>query len=285
MRRAVLVVVLAALVGCGEGAPSAGDAGDAGFGDVALDHGAAVDAVTAHDAGTTEDVRVVAPCDASSADSGVWVRGHAFPFGPAARGTEGAVVRVLEHPERCATVAADGAFALGGFAAGESFSLTMDHLDYAPIQTGTHVVPAEGMERVTFQAPTWTIYRLMANAARVAPLPDRCQIATTVTEVGRSLYSPDPSHGEAGATVTIAPQPEGAVGPIYFDYLERGVILPDRRLTQTTRDGGVLWLNVPPGEYVLTAHKAGVRFTQARFRCRAGVLVNASPPWGLQALP
>mgnify|MGYP003381530801 CR=1 FL=1 len=85
MGRAVLVVVLAALVGCGEGAPSAGDAGDAGFGDVALDHGAAVDAVTAHDAGTTEDVRVVAPCDASSADSGVWVRGHAFPFGPAAR--------------------------------------------------------------------------------------------------------------------------------------------------------------------------------------------------------
>lgn len=74
------------------------------------------------------------------------------------------------------------------------------------------------------------------------------------------------------------------MGPIDFDYLERGVILPDRRLTQTTRDGGVLWLNVPPGEYVLTAHK-GVRFTQARFRCRAGVLVNASPPWGLQALP
>jgi|GEM_PF-3542389 len=44
-----------------------------------------------------------------------------------------------------------------------------------------------------------------------------------------------------------------------------------------------VFLNVPPGDYVLTAHKAGMSFTPAAIRCRAGVLVNASPPWGLQA--
>ena len=148
-------------------------------------------------------------------------------------------------------------------------------------------MPEAGLTGITFQAPSWGIYRLMATASRVIPLADRCQIAATVTAVGLSIDSPTPSHGEAGATVTIDPVPQDpeAVGPIYFNYYGPGSILPDRALRETTRDGGVLWLNVPAGEYVLTAHKAGVRFTQARIRCHAGWLVNASPPMGLQALP
>ena len=35
---------------------------------------------------------------------------------------------------------------------------------------------------------------------------------------------------------------------------------------------------------MLTATKEGVKFEPVRLRCRAGVLVNASPPYGLQAL-
>lgn len=46
----------------------------------------------------------------------------------------------------------------------------------------------------------------------------------------------------------------------------------------------MLWANVPPGEYLLTAYKEGVVFRDVRIKCRAGMLVNASPPWGLQAL-
>lgn len=250
------------------------------------------DAVEAPDAVEVPDVpapedrpRVIAPCDATPSDGGITVRGRAYTFGPSTVSMRGAIVRALEHPERCFTLTDNRDFALGGFVAGEPVSLTLDHPDYAPIQTGTHLVPEAGIDRISFQAPTWGIYRLMATAARVTSMDDRCQIATTVTAVGLSIDSPTPSHGEAGATVTIEPNPGDAIGPIYFNYYGPGSILPDRALRETTRDGGVLWLNVPPGEYTLTAHKAGMRFTQARFRCRAGVLVNASPPMGLQALP
>lgn len=231
--------------------------------------------------------RVVAPCRNPSTASGVVVRGHAFAFGPGGRDGRlpGAVVRSLEHPERCAVTADDGAFAIGGFLPGDRATVTLEHLGFAPIQTGTHLVPDAGIERLTFQAPAWEVFHIMAMSSLIRPRADRCQLATTVTRVGVSIYDPDPSHGEAGATVTIDPRPDAAVGPVYFQYIGPNVILPDPHLDATTRDGGVLFVNVPPGEYVLRAHKEGVRFTEARMICRAGVLTNASPPWGIQALP
>jgi hypothetical protein len=118
---------------------------------------------------------------------------------------------------------------------------------------------------------------------RIRPDDTRCQIAATVTEIGASLYSTTPSHGQAGATVTIAPVPDDVDGPVYFEYFDGGAILPNRELTETTRDGGVLFLNVPPGEYVLSAHAEGMTFRDVRVRCDAGLLVNPSPPWSLQA--
>lgn len=231
--------------------------------------------------------RVVAPCTAAPVTAGLRVSGHVITFGPGGvdRRLPDAVVRSLEHPERCTVTARDGAFSLGGFAPGERVTLTMDHLGFTPIQTGTHVVPERGIERLTFQAPVWEIYHVVAMTSLIHPRPGRCQIASTVTQVGHDLYDDAPSHGEPGATVTISPQPSDMTGPVYFQYVNADIIVPDPHLRETTRDGGVLFLNVPPGEYVLTAHKNGVRFTEVRAVCRAGVLVNASPPWGLQALP
>jgi len=46
----------------------------------------------------------------------------------------------------------------------------------------------------------------------------------------------------------------------------------------------VLFVQVPSGEYVWTASKPGVAFRPVKMKCRSGWLVNASPPWGLQAL-
>lgn len=60
------------------------------------------------------------------------------------------------------------------------------------------------------------------------------------------------------------------------------MIWPDRTLTETTADGGVLFTNVPPGRYTLRAHKQGAAIRSVAVTCRAGVLTNASPPWGLQ---
>lgn len=230
---------------------------------------------------------MVAPCEATPELSGLRVSGNVFAFGPGGSNGRlpGAVIRTLEHPERCTVAGVDGAFALGGFTEGERVTLTMDHMGFAPIQTGTHTLPAQGIERITFQAPVWEIFHVMAMTSLIRPHADRCQIASTVTQLGVSLYDAPPSHGEAGATVTIEPHPDAMTGPVYFQYHGPSLILPDPHLRETTRDGGVLFLNVPPGDYVLTAHKVGTRFTQVSARCRAGVLVNASPPWGLQVLP
>lgn len=215
--------------------------------------------------------------------AGVTVSGNAFSFTLAGGRIEGAYVTANEHPTWCARTGADGDFELDGVEVGSDLTLRLHHEDYPLLQIGTHTVPAEGMERLTFQAPDHDTYRLMAQVARVRPDPSLCQIAATVTEVGRSLYTTDwPSHGEAGATVALAPDP--GVAPIYFEYLGDGTILPNRDLTETTRDGGILFLNVPPGDYVLSASKPSVTFTDVRVHCEAGLLVNPSPPWSLQAL-
>ena len=86
------------------------------------------------------------------------------------------------------------------------------------------------------------------------------------------------AHGEAGAVVTLNPPLPAEHGPIYFN----AQVLPDRTLTETSEDGGVLFIQVPPGEYVWTATRPDTLFSRIKSKCRVGFLVNASPPWGLQ---
>ncbi len=276
--RVCCFVLCAALAACSSGS----QAPDAA---VATDADATPDGATS-DVATMAWAPPAACVDAGAggaSDGGVAASGNAFAFTLRGGHIEGAYVTLLEHPERCARTAADGAFRFDGLAPGETVTLRMHHPMYPLIQTGTHALPMTGLERLTFQAPDYSIYGLLSSVTATESRPDRCQIATTVTEVGRSLYTAEfPSHGEAGATVTISPTPPEADGPIYFQYYGAGQILPDRSLRETTRDGGVLFLNVTPGDYVLSAHKAGVNIRDVRVRCVAGVLVNASPPWGLQ---
>ena len=210
----------------------------------------------------------------------VSLAGDAIPFigGPNGR-IEGAEVWVLEHPEMSLTTGPDGHFQFDGLAEGEEVTLVMEHPDYHPIQTGTIRLGARGAERVTFQAPTWAVYDAFAAILQVVPdEANRCQMVTTVTRVGKSIYDTG-AHGEDGVTVTLDPPLPAEHGPIYFN----ASVIPDRSLSETSEDGGVLHIQVPPGEYVWTAYKAGVVFTRIKMKCRVGLLVNASPPWGLQA--
>jgi hypothetical protein len=85
--------------------------------------------------------------------------------------------------------------------------------------------------------------------------------------------------GEAGAKVVLTPPVPAESGPVYFNES----VLPDQSLTATTKDGGVLYYKVPPGDYMLTAEKSGIVFEPAKIKCRAGFLVNAGPPLGVQA--
>jgi len=221
-----------------------------------------------------------AACGDDDGTARTTLSGDAIPFIEVPNGRiEGAEIWILERPEMRVTTGIDGHFEFTDLPVGREVTLVMDHPDYYPIQTGTIVVGPEGAERVTFQAVTYAIFDAFANFLEVVPDETKCQMVTTVTRVGKSIYDFG-AHGEAGAVVTIDPPLPEEHGPIYFN----SSVVPDPSLDETSDDGGVLFVQVPPGEYVWTATKPGVEFTQVRMKCRAGLLVNASPPWGLQAL-
>lgn len=194
-------------------------------------------------------------------------------------GIASAHVFVLEDPTLSTTTDAAGHFVIPGVPIGSDASLVMEHPDYILIQTATFEVPAEGISRITFQAVTPDVRDALAGVLGLTIDPTACQLVTTVTRIGRSVYDPG-AHGEAGATVTIDPPLPASSGPVYFN----SSVIPQASLTETSDDGGVLFSNVPPGDYVWTATKAGATFAPLRMTCRAGVLVNAAPPWGLQRL-
>jgi hypothetical protein len=49
-------------------------------------------------------------------------------------------------------------------------------------------------------------------------------------------------------------------------------------------DGGVVWINVPPGDPILHGFKPEVDFDPVRITCGPNVLINTGPPPGLPAL-
>jgi len=214
------------------------------------------------------------------------VVGHAFIFGPnpSALTIEGAIVAVAEDPSVSTTVNADGSFELdvpsGGFS---SFSLTKS--GFIPSQSAAIEITAAGIQRLGFQTPALEAVDQLATFARVTLDPTKCQISTTVSRAGTEPYGGD-SLGVAGAVSTISPAAD-ADGPIYFasnGSTTPPTIFPDRALAETSIDGGVIFANVSPGEYTITASKAGTAFSPATIRCRPGVLVNAAPPNGIQEI-
>jgi hypothetical protein len=209
------------------------------------------------------------------------VEGDAIPFDASPNGRiAGAEVSILEFPEMHMVTGADGKFKFEGLPVGADITLVMTHPEYHAIQTGTHVLPDEGLQRITFQAVTHAIYDALAAIVGITPDDSQyCQMVTTVTRVGKSIYDAG-AHGEADVIVTLDPPLPADSGPVYFN----AQVIPDPSLTQTSEDGGVLFAQVPPGEYTWTATKAGADFRQVRMKCRIGYLINASPPWGLQRL-
>ncbi len=209
--------------------------------------------------------------------------GVAVEFALGGGAVVGAEVATLEVPDARGVTAGDGTFTLDAPAGGEG-TFTLSAAGLPPIQTGTLDVPEAGISGVTFQVPDQEMYGLMAAFSGVTPDPAACQIATTVTCLGCDMWH-GPFHGEPGATVTIEPAVAAGHGPVYFARnSENGVIYPDPDLTSTSDDGGVLFLNVPPGRYTLRAQKAGLLFDSRVMRCREGWLVNASPPYGLNVI-
>ena len=213
------------------------------------------------------------------------VVGHAFIFGPNPMGLtiEGAVVAVAEDPSVSTTVNADGSFELDVPSGGaSSFSLTKT--GFMPSQSAAIEIGVDGIARLGFQTPSFDAVEQLATFARVTVDPTKCQVTTTISAKGTEPYGGD-SLGVDGAVATITPMAD-ADGPIYFASTGGATptIFPDRSLTAASVDGGVIFANVSPGEYRITATAAGHTFSTAEIRCRAGVLVNAAPPNGIQEL-
>jgi len=215
--------------------------------------------------------------DNDSCSFPVTLSGNAIHFSAGTRVAD-ATIWVLEHPEMTTVTNADGYFEFPGLQEGEEVSLVLEHPDFHPIQNGTVRLGATGAARVTFQAVTWAVYDALAFILSIVPDEiNACQMVTTVTRVGKSIYDPG-AHGEAFATVITQPVLPEEHGPIYFN----SSVIPQPSLTSTSDDGGVLYVQVPPGDYVWTARLVDSLFTRVKSKCRAGLLVNASPPWGLQ---
>lgn len=210
----------------------------------------------------------------------VQVTGKAFVFGPSGGSLAGATVSVVEAPEITSTIGADGTFALSVPSGGEA-SFVVKMPEYHDTQSATFLIGPSGLDQVGFQVPTDGIFDFFSRLAKIEPDPERCQIVTTVSRAGTEPYGGD-ALGEPGVTVTLDPPVDH--GPVYFNWVKPGVILPDPTLHETTVDGGVIFANVPPGEYQMSATKTGKRFTSVKLRCRKGLLVNAAPPRGLQEI-
>ena len=217
----------------------------------------------------------------SNADATVSISGDAFSFelpGQPYGRIGGATITVLEDSSLSTVTDADGHFALDGLTPDTEATFVLTASGFPEAQTKTFIVPGSGLERVTFQVPDDGLTNTLASVLGIDIDMTRCQIASTVTVVGKSIYD-DGAHGEAGATVTIEPDDGTLDGPVYFN----DSVIPQRSLGETSTDGGVVYSNVPPATYTLHADKPGVSFDDVLVKCRPGVLVNASPPYGLQA--
>lgn len=233
---------------------------------------------------TASAVGAVGPVVPAGAVATASAEGDVMAFGPAGGTVAGLPVVVLEDPSLATTTDANGHWRIDGVPVGSAVTFFLQGDVRYPIQTATFTMPSGGLERVSFQSPSATIVGAFETYLHVGSDPTRCHLASTVTRQGYSLYggAPDGTHGEPGATVTISPAPAHGATPIYFNGSRFDTIWPDRSLSATTADGGVLFLNVSPGTYTLRAHKAGATISSVTVQCRAGVLTNASPPWGLQ---
>lgn len=269
-------MLVALLAGCGgddAAAPEATDPSSTGAPDTS--------AAPATEVPTT----TVAP--ATTAPPVGHLRGTAYTFNtpdPIA----GATIKVVELPDVSAVTGADGSYELE-VPAGSVVTPYIEAAEHFGIHHQTFTVSADGdgleLDGVNFQTPSLPIYdglkALVGGFTGKDPFEGGCVIVTTVGDprmVGMSFdeFIDFHPHGLAGATVSIDPP---LATPIYFN----DDVLPDLAQQTTSIDGGVLWPNVPAGEYTLTAALEGHEFATVHARCEDGWVVNANPVWGLHA--
>jgi hypothetical protein len=281
-RSALVAVAFALLASCSD---DGGAASDTAAGTVAP-------VVTAGDETTVAPPTDVAVTDVPTTEAAAvaTISGTAYTFNTPDP-IVGATITVVEAPGVSTVTAADGSYSLELPAGGEA-TLYIEAEGHFGIHTQTFTLTEHGdglaIEGVNFQTPTLPIYdglkALVGGFTGKDPFEgEGCVIVTTVGDARMVLMTFDEfidfhPHGVEGATVSIEPP---LATPIYFNE----DVLPDSTQLTTSIDGGVLWPNVPPGQYTLTAQKDGTEFVTVHAICQAGWVVNANPVHGLHAIP
>lgn len=169
-------------------------------------------------------------------------------------------------------------------------SFICKHENYPECQTKVIEVCDNNIDDVTFQIPdnqTFNTLKLsleagisqMIGSQYTIDVKNKCQVFTTIGKSWASMLLEKFPHGEPGATAIISPNIKfPALGPIYFNEK----VLPDPTLTKTSVDGGVFYANVSEGTYTLAGVKENVEFKTVKIKARPGIILNASPPYGIQ---
>lgn len=196
----------------------------------------------------------------------------------------GATIGIVELPELSATTDSKGAYRLN-VPTGSTVTPHISASGYRSIHLQTLVADRD-LENLNFQTPDNQTYASLSLLMTLLghPLADvlGCAIVSTVSKpevVGMPFeqfrsYNP---HGVPGATAAGTPAMPDA---IYFN----ADVMPDNSTTATSEDGGVIWANVPPGVYTISASHPSQRFASFVADCRIGRVINANPPWGLYGL-
>jgi|GEM_PF-695497 len=203
----------------------------------------------------------------------------------------GATVYIAERPELRTTAAEDGSWSLE-VPDGEDITPCADLAGHHETCNQTYFTRGRDLSQVNFQMVDFQIATILGQFSGGELVPDengnprvkRCAIVSTFYEKEKRSFLDFQDfldaapHGVAGATAQATGKDGQTLqGPIYFNEM----VLPDHSRTDSSRDGGVMWVEVPPGVYTITSSHPTDRFAPFQATCEDGRLVNASPPWGL----
>lgn len=213
---------------------------------------------------------------------------YAFVFGGNTDRLEGAEIGIAELPDVGAVAGPNGAYRMQ---VPDRTPVTpfVSMPGYHRIYLQTFFTCGRDLEQVNFQVPEENVYNAMAEIAgaerdsATGELLGSAVVSTFFQKEGRGFGEFDDfhdfrPHGIANATALLVDRSGASpVEPVYFNP----DVIPTPGLDRSTGDGGVLWPNLPEGDYTVTGSHADGRFSSFRASCRPGRLINASPPWGL----
>jgi hypothetical protein len=223
---------------------------------------------------------------AAAADT-VTISGRAYAFNHMSTYLQGATIKVREIPGLEATTDVNGDYSLEVPDDTNVTPYILPPEGYNEIDLQTFHPRGEDIENANFQTPADGEYAGLAAILSVPLDPDtgrpqECVIVTTasarnVRGVDYETFHQRTPHGVPGATSEEFPALDG---PIYFNEN----VIPDTSKTETSEDGGIVWTEVPAGDYRIVTTSPDTRFASFLATCRNGRIINANPPWGAYEL-